>query len=68
MRQTCARQHADRRNRRRGGRSEFAVVAVVVAGISISPNTFVIAIDPGRRRMLVHQLVPSGERLLGEEP
>lgn len=35
--------------------------ALVTASVSISPNTYVVAIDRERRLLLVHQLVPSPE-------
>jgi hypothetical protein len=33
--------------------------AVVLAAVSLSPNTIAISIDPDRKRLLVHQLVHS---------
>lgn len=40
--------------------------ALLIAGISVTPNSFLIAIDAATNRALVHQLVPSSGRLLGE--
>ncbi len=35
--------------------------ALVTAGVSLSPNTYVLGIDRQRGLLLVHQLVPSGK-------
>lgn len=35
--------------------------ALVTAGVSLAPNTFVVAIDGERGHLLVHQLVPSAK-------
>ncbi len=35
--------------------------ALVTAGVSLAPNTYVVAIDRERGELLVHQLVPSRE-------
>lgn len=50
-----------------GGQDALSTVrrALVTAGISLAPNTYVVAIDRRRRVLLVHQLIPSA-RLTGK--
>lgn len=41
--------------------------ALVAAGISIAPNTFVVAIDREHHLLVIHQLVPSARPPRGED-
>jgi multisubunit Na+/H+ antiporter MnhE subunit len=42
--------------------------ALVMAGACLAPNTYVVAVDPGRKQMVVHQLVPSPRPPGGGDP
>jgi multisubunit Na+/H+ antiporter MnhE subunit len=53
---------------REGSPRDSARRALAIVGISMTPNTFVIGVDPDSHELLVHQLVPrpdSVPRLLG---
>lgn len=39
--------------------------ALVTAGLSMTPNTVVVGIDPDRDQILAHQLLPDPERVAG---
>jgi multisubunit Na+/H+ antiporter MnhE subunit len=41
--------------------------ALITAAITITPNTYVVGIDAGRKLILVHQLVPAPRSRAGRE-
>ena len=48
-----------------GAGRRSAARRALVAGVSLSPNTYVVAVDRERKRLLVHQSIPSAKRIGG---